>query len=184
MLPALVDDVVRTIGAAIDGADHGEWLEAAADPAALTRSGVPSHFTASAVPLTADGWRVCLVLHRRIGLWVQPGGHFEPEDQSVVEAARREMVEETGLGGRVDPRPLLLSKHRAPCGVGEWHLDLQLMAIVEQGAPVVSDESLDVRWFSVHELPTDTAPGVADLVEAAARRISRTVPRGPGWPPG
>src|SRR5690348_7785306 len=34
-----------------------------------------AHFTASAVVLDPEGTRVCLVHHRKLGRWLQPGGH-------------------------------------------------------------------------------------------------------------
>lgn len=154
----------------------------ARDPTALTRYGSPSHFTASALPVTESGDAVCLVLHRRMQLWVQPGGHFEPEDASVPEAAAREMREETGLEGRIDSAPLHLSCHRAPCGIGEWHLDLQMLAVTPPEQPVVSSESLEVAWFEVAHLPPDMAPGVAGLVGTACRRLNRSGLPGPSSP--
>ncbi|MGH8911653.1 MAG: NUDIX hydrolase [Acidimicrobiia bacterium] len=181
---SLIDDVVDTIASAsADDRYRSEWLTVAKDVASITRAGIPSHFTASALPVTADATRVCLVLHRRMGLWVQPGGHFEPEDPTVVAAARREMVEETGLSGEVEALPLLLSRHRAPCGVGDWHLDIQMLATVEEALPVVSDESLDVAWFDASHLPPDAASGVADLVAKAVTRLSRIELRGAGSRP-
>lgn len=152
------------------------WRELASDPQTLTRHGRPSHFTASALPIAESGEAVCLVHHRRIDLWVQPGGHFEPKDSSVPAAAGREMREETGLEGRIDAEPLLLSRHRAPCGVGRWHLDLQMLAVTATNQPVVSSESLDVAWFDIDHLPSDMAPGVPDLIVAARRRLSRSGP--------
>lgn len=150
------------------------WRALAADHRLLTRAGDPAHFTASALPVTTDGRSVCLVLHRRLGLWVQPGGHLEMSDDTVSGAARREMIEETGLDGRVDPVPVRLSRHPAPCRAGAWHLDLQLVTPCEAHPPTVSPESLDVAWFEVERLPAELAPGVADLVRAARERISRT----------
>jgi 8-oxo-dGTP pyrophosphatase MutT (NUDIX family) len=146
------------------------WRGLAARPDLLKRNGVPAHFTASALPLSSDGRSVCLVLHLRMGLWVQPGGHLEPGDSSIAGAASRELQEETGLVGELDPVPLLLSRHRSPCGVGDWHLDLQFLARVADGHLTLSDESTDVAWFPVDDLPEATAPGVATLVGAALDR--------------
>lgn len=123
--------------------------------------------------MTADGSRVCLVLHGLIGRWVQPGGHFEASDRSVLEAAEREMSEETGLVGVPDPAPVKLSRHTAPCGSGLWHLDLQFVAVCDPRPPVVSSESREVAWFDVDRLPGEMAPGVAGLVAAGRERLSR-----------
>ncbi len=142
-------------------------------PALLSRAAAPSHLTASAVVLTPDARRTCLVLHGRVRLWVQPGGHFEPGDTSVAAACARETLEETGLSGPVLPGPLSLSRHRAPCRTpgADWHLDIQHVLVCAQIPPVVSAESLDVAWFDLDELPADLVPGVAGLVRHAARRL-------------
>jgi len=55
----------------------------------------PGHITASAIVLSPDGESVVLVNHVRVGLWIQPGGHVEPDDATLVDAARREVEEVT-----------------------------------------------------------------------------------------
>jgi 8-oxo-dGTP pyrophosphatase MutT (NUDIX family) len=142
-------------------------------PALLTRHAIPSHITASAIVLTPDATRTCLVLHDRIRCWVQPGGHLEDGDRTVRDAAAREAAEETGLSGEVLPTPVSLSRHRAPCRpeVVDWHLDFQLALIAEPVPPVISSESLDVAWFDVNRLPDDLADGVAAQVTRAARIV-------------
>ena len=139
----------------------------------LTKAAAPSHITASAVVMTADAASTCLVLHGKLGLWVQPGGHLEPDDVSVAAAAAREVGEETGLGGTVLPVPVLLSRHRSPCrpGVVDWHLDIQFALVTSIGAPVVSEESQDVAWFAVDALPPDIAPGLATSVIRTAQAL-------------
>lgn len=160
-------------------ASRAEWRTLAENPLHLERTAQPSHFTASALPATADGARVCLVLHRRLGLWVQPGGHFEAGDSTVAAAAAREMHEETGLTGSLSPVPLRLSRHPAPCGIGAWHLDVQLLAVTTDHPPTASDESLDVAWFEVDALPRQMASGVEGLIGAAVTRLQGSDPPGP-----
>jgi len=136
-------------------------------PVLLTRAARPNHLTASAIVLSPDGMRTCLVLHGRLGLWCQPGGHLEPGDTGLALAAAREVEEETGLTGVVLPEIALLSRHVAPCAPGvDHHLDVQFVLLAD-GEPVVSDESRDVAWFAVDELPAELAPGVAEAVERA-----------------
>jgi 8-oxo-dGTP pyrophosphatase MutT (NUDIX family) len=146
--------------------------------ALLTRQAAPSHVTASAVVLSPDGRLTCMVLHGRLRVWVQPGGHLEPEDVSLALAAAREVEEETGLTGKILPEVVALSRHRAPCrpGVVDWHLDVQhLLVVADQPAagPLAfsSSETLQVAWWPVDELPESVAPGVAELVARGARLL-------------
>ena len=73
-------------------------LDGAGDPFSRHRYD-PGHFTASAFVISPDGGSLLLVHHRKIGLWVQPGGHVDPADASPQEAARREAEEEAGVTG-------------------------------------------------------------------------------------
>ena len=71
-------------------------LRGAGDP--FTRSNfTPGHVTASGFVLSPDGDALLLIHHRKLGRWLQPGGHIEPGDADVEAAARRELREEVGL---------------------------------------------------------------------------------------
>jgi 8-oxo-dGTP pyrophosphatase MutT (NUDIX family) len=166
--------------AALDAAPGDRWerlcwqsLLSSAGPALLTRDHAPMHLTASAVVLSPDADLTCLVFHRKIQLWVQPGGHFEDGDTSPAQAAARETLEETGLTGEVLPLPALLSRHGAPCrpGVVEWHLDIQSALVTAPAQPQPSDETPRVAWWPVDALPPDRAGGVAELVAAGVRLV-------------
>ncbi|GAB6901448.1 NUDIX hydrolase [Kineosporia succinea] len=137
----------------------------------LRREQAPAHLTASAAVLSPDGSQTCLVFHHKMQLWVQPGGHFDAGDTSGAQAAAREVVEETGLSGRVLGAPVLLSRHPAPCapGIVDYHLDLQYLMITDVVDPTPSDESPQVRWWPVGELPGDLASGVPELVRRAGQ---------------
>jgi 8-oxo-dGTP pyrophosphatase MutT (NUDIX family) len=143
--------------------------------ALLTRQLAPAHLTASAAVLSPDARYTCLVLHHKLQLWVQPGGHFELGDESSVAAAAREVLEETGLVGEVLPVPALLSRHPAPCapGIVDWHLDVQHVLVTERTLPVPSDETPKVAWWPVRELPDVLASGVPELVSRAVSVLER-----------
>lgn len=146
------------------------WLTALKHPDSLRRSHGPAHVTASAVVLAPTRNAVLLVLHKKVGLWLQPGGHVDDDDPSLAAAALREATEETGVAGLVvDPGPLLLDRHPAPCGV-EHHLDVQfLVRASSRATPIRSEESLDVRWWPVDALPQQRID-LATLVAAALAR--------------
>jgi 8-oxo-dGTP pyrophosphatase MutT (NUDIX family) len=137
-------------------------------PVLLTRHARPGHVTASALVLSPDAHRTCLVLHGRIGRWVQPGGHLEPGDRTLAMAAVREVREETGLTGDVLPEIACLSRHLAPCAPDvDWHLDVQFVVVAEPRPPTVSSESRDVQWWDVDALPADLACGVENSLARA-----------------
>ncbi|MEJ7630654.1 MAG: NUDIX domain-containing protein [Nocardioidaceae bacterium] len=141
-------------------------------PDGLTRDCHPDHLTASLLVLSADREQVLLDLHRRYGIWVQFGGHCEPGDASLAMAALREGGEESGVSGLtlVGSGPAQLSRHEVRCGPvrPSHHLDVRYVALAPAGAmPMVSAESLDVRWFGVGALPAELEPELRDLVAIA-----------------
>jgi 8-oxo-dGTP pyrophosphatase MutT (NUDIX family) len=147
-------------------------------PGVLTRAATPAHLTASGIVLTPDARRTCLVLHGRTRAWVQPGGHLERADRTVADAVAREVFEETGLQGEVDPVPVVLARHYAPCRPGEvdWHLDLECLLVADARPVVVSEESLDAAWFPVDDLPEALGHGVRESVVRAAARVRSGTP--------
>src|SRR5690242_14584739 len=56
----------------------------------------PGHITCTGLVFSPDGDEILIVHHRRLDRWLLPGGHVEPEDVEIWDAARREVVEETG----------------------------------------------------------------------------------------
>jgi 8-oxo-dGTP pyrophosphatase MutT (NUDIX family) len=127
----------------------------------------PTHVTASAIVVGRRG--TVLHLHKRLGRWMQPGGHIDPGEEPP-EAAVREAVEELGLevahppGG---PRLIHLDVHEA--ALGHTHLDLRYLLF---GAPddphPPPGESPEARWFGWGE-----ASAIADEALAPALTIAR-----------
>ncbi len=150
---------------------------------ALHRGGPPAHLTASALVLDETGRRTLLVLHRKAGAWLQPGGHLEAGDSSLAAAALREASEETGLGGALrlalDGRPADLHRHDLSAAFGRCreHLDVAFLLVAPAAAvPAASEESERVAWFDVDALPPDV---VADLPPRLAR--ARALLRASSW---
>lgn len=57
----------------------------------------PGHFTASSFVLHPEEKSMLLIFHGKLHRWLQPGGHIDPNDPNVIDAARREVEEETGM---------------------------------------------------------------------------------------
>jgi 8-oxo-dGTP pyrophosphatase MutT (NUDIX family) len=176
--PPLHDDAVELITSLteVDPALQQAFLGfLAARPDAMWRSCAPGHLTASAIVIDAAQERVLLTLHPRAGQWFQLGGHCEPGDHTVLDAAAREAREESGIGAlSFDPIPLALHVHAITCslGVPTRHLDVQFLALAPEGAAAtISDESLDLQWFSWDALPEGISPELPALVAVARRRL-------------
>jgi 8-oxo-dGTP diphosphatase len=95
---------------------------------------------------------VLLVRHRRLGTWLPVGGEIEP-GETPLEAARRELWEETGLTGRfpaglgVDGTPPgLIGYEEHPAGAKGLHLNFAFVADVDSRTLATCDEYDEVVW--------------------------------------
>ena len=140
----------------------------------LHRSGRPDHLTVSCLVISHDLSQVLLTLHAKAGRWFQFGGHLEADDESLLAGVRREVAEESGLATfDLDPRVAQLDVHWVEfCGDGVHHLDVRYVAQADSAsAYAVSEESHDVRWFLLTDLP-DLEDSVLDLIDIARDRFA------------
>ena len=161
-------------------ADLRELREFAVSLAApFSREQSPAHFTGSAVVVTPDGTRVCLVLHAKLKRWLQPGGHADVADGGDMEAtALREAREETGCEVELHlraPRPLDVDVHVIPARKTEpehRHLDVRYLVVAKNPEALAHDpnESHGAQWLSWDEaiVRADEAPLVRMLTKARA----------------
>ncbi|MFC9792234.1 NUDIX hydrolase [Streptomyces sp. NPDC127584] len=135
------------------------------------------HLTASALVVDPGRGRVLLTLHKKLGMWLQMGGHCEEGDATPEEAALREAAEESGIASGLTllpGGPVRLDRHAipAPC---HWHLDVQYAALAPAGAvEQISEESLDLRWFAYEEVAGVADASVVRLVESTLARLQGT----------
>ncbi|GAA3375291.1 NUDIX hydrolase [Streptomyces sannanensis] len=142
----------------------------AAHPDGMWKACEAGHITASALVIDPSHGRVLLTLHRKLRMWLQMGGHCEPGDSSLAEAALREAREESGIASGLTllpGGPVRLDRHPIPSPCN-WHLDVQYAAVAPPGAAeVISDESIDLRWFRYDEVPDVADESVVRLLENA-----------------
>lgn len=138
------------------------------------RGNAEGHVTCSLVIGRPGGGAYLLVHHRKLGRWVQPGGHTDSGDADVLATALREAREETGLsaletlrGGR----PFDVDVHPIPARPGEpahLHFDLRFLATTSETALLAqADEVAGARWFTLEEA---LAAGVDASLARALRK--------------
>ncbi len=126
----------------------------------------PHHLTASAFVISSRG--VILHRHKRLGIWVQPGGHVDA-GETPEEAALRETREETGLNGRLalPPRVFHVDVHPGPNA--HTHYDLRYVVVSEPDDPAPpAGESPEVYWFDFASAPARAEASLAPALERLA----------------
>ncbi|MGH9020929.1 MAG: NUDIX hydrolase [Acidimicrobiales bacterium] len=141
-------------------------IERLARPDAFDEEASDHHLTASAFVVSERG--VVLHRHRRLGLWLQPGGHVDP-GESAPDAARRETLEETGLvAHHVDP-PRIFHVDVHPGPRGHTHYDLRYLLVAPPLDPRPGEgESPDVAWFDYADAVAVCAPDLVAIVTRLA----------------
>ena len=112
------------------------------------------------------GERVLVIEHRRLATWLPIGGELEP-GETPLEAAERELREETGLVGRFRPLagaldgvpPGLLGYEEHPAGSKGIHLNFVFVAEVAEDAEVAPNHEFSAwRWVDRAELDGVASP--------------------------
>jgi 8-oxo-dGTP pyrophosphatase MutT (NUDIX family) len=135
-----------------------DFLRDTSDPRQLFhRKNFAGHITASGFVLSPDGKRLALVKHKTLNRHLQPGGHVEETDSNVLAAARREILEETGLANclyfPLDSDPLLpldIDTHEIPANPKKdepkhWHHDFRYLFQAE--SEMAPGRHGECEWF-------------------------------------
>jgi 8-oxo-dGTP pyrophosphatase MutT (NUDIX family) len=134
-----------------------------------------THVTGSGIVVGVRG--VILHKHRRLKMWMQPGGHIEP-GETPAEAALRECEEETGLPLTHPPDgPLIVHVDVHPAANAHIHLDVRyLMFAPDQDPAPPPNESQEVAWFTWHEAVEMADDSLLGALRSAHRVIDTSVP--------
>ncbi|WP_296705180.1 NUDIX hydrolase [Algoriphagus sp.] len=129
------------------------FLELTDDPLAYKRERIEGHFTASAWIVNKRRTHTLLTLHRKLGRWLQLGGHADG-DENLIDVAMKEAREESGLKSLVlvDSTIFDLDKHiipERPHVPEHFHYDVRYILEADINEPLqISDESISLAWIT------------------------------------
>ncbi len=117
---------------------------------------IDGHVTGSAWVVCPRRKRVLLTHHRKLGKWLQLGGHCDG-DANTIRVARREAQEESGIQAEAISEALFdVDIHIIPPRSNEpehKHYDIRFLFEADDAEElVVSTESNDLRWVHLDKL--------------------------------
>ena len=132
----------------------------AAEPGAFLRTTPLGHITGSAWVVDPTEENVLLTHHKKLGIWVQLGGHADGEP-NVLSVALKEAEEESGISKLVPVSHDIfdIDIHTIPANSSHpehLHYDVRFAIAAETTEYIVSDESHDLAWVPIAHMKNVT----------------------------
>ena len=119
------------------------------------RSNLEGHVTGSVWLLSPDERSVLLTHHKKLGRWLQLGGHSDGESDTLL-VAQREAEEESGLKVEpLDKNIFDIDIHEIPSRGNEpahLHFDARFLFTALDLRFVISPESHDLQWVDLIDI--------------------------------
>ena len=162
----------------------------------ISRKNFEGHITASAFVINEHTKQVLLLEHKTLSKFLQPGGHIEEKDISLLDAAQREVREETGfkrneltLKAAVpnDPSvPFDIDTHRIPANEKKlesehFHHDFRYIFTTKKGnvepGPGESSNYKWIDWEDFLDMPAfrTVADKISAILEPSPREFFRSL---------
>ncbi len=129
----------------------------------FNRKNFKGHITASAFIINSSLDQMLLLKHKALKRWLQPGGHVDTTDPSLMEAALREAKEETGISA-ADLEPVYntvfdFDSHYIPENTrkqepGHFHHDVRFLFKTPHAGliNIAQEESTGSNWVTLADL--------------------------------
>jgi 8-oxo-dGTP pyrophosphatase MutT (NUDIX family) len=188
------DDHLRRLLHALKPADEREQSHRARTLALLDDSAAPfsraqfapGHVTASAFVTNPARDALLLILHGKLGLWLQPGGHVEPDDTDVLATARREVREELGIEALdiVGDGLLDIDVHQIPARVADpahEHFDVRFLFSTAADRFEAGSDARAARWVPISALLGSRPDPSLTTDESVLRAVRKLATLGTSW---
>jgi len=124
----------------------------------FSRNSYNGHFTGSAWIVSPDKSSILMTHHKKLGKWIQLGGHADGEND-LLKVALREAKEESGIQQFkvLSEKIFDLDIHAIPqhnYEPGHLHYDIRFLIEADPTgeAVIISDESHDVTWIPLEDV--------------------------------
>jgi len=162
-----------------------EYLESHEDDELIDWNNFDGHIVAGGFIYAKEENKFLVLYHNDLKMFLYPGGHVDNDDVNTLFAAKREILEETGINNLEQLKvsddelmPIDIDTHKI--GYNErlnlpehYHFDFRYLFVVEKIQYIKTDveEMAGYKWISLDELTNDPNYG------KVATKIKRLIPQ-------